>query len=236
MSAYWPLYLDARMPEAGFIPIPGPSIDGYSDEQQDVLIRSNMDSGPGKVRKRFTSSSLYIQAKWVLTFEQLQVLKNFFHWTINQGADEFWWPNPWVRPQITSIAPSAIKYGEIISGNRVRVWLPSTHTLALADVVGIHGCLPDAYNGVFSVAAVGTNPSNYIEYFANSAPAQSTTQSGWATDVTANYYNKYNFHKARYRKFGSAKPIGSTMAPTTWQGYASFHSLWELNSELEIIP
>jgi hypothetical protein len=69
--------------------LPKPNPDGYEEIMPDNAIRSDMDIGPAKVRKRGTSAT----TKYVLSFEMdndgVNTLETFFSTTINDGVDTF---------------------------------------------------------------------------------------------------------------------------------------------------
>jgi hypothetical protein len=71
---------------------------GYSAERQDMLTRSVMDSGPGKVRRRFTAGSVLVQPRWLFTHRQLAVFDWWFLAHVRAGAEPFYWPYPWRKP------------------------------------------------------------------------------------------------------------------------------------------
>ena len=137
---YWP-----RM-------LPGPQRDGYTVELQDTLLRSAMDTGPGKVRRRFTTGSAYVSATWLFTRQQLDWFHIFYTDALANGADVFLWPDPWTRPDIVSEnANDEQRYAEqyyfhvarfrklgqykLVGGTRApEKGVPNTDSLSLATV------------------------------------------------------------------------------------------------------
>lgn len=81
-SATWPLSL----PEYFNI--------GVREERQEGFIRSSMDIGPSKQRKRFTATSKMYTGTMLLTGTQRATFETFYSTTINEGADAFDWSDP----------------------------------------------------------------------------------------------------------------------------------------------
>ena len=61
----------------------------YSEKRQDGALRSDMDTGPAKVRRRFTATSTYLQLTYLLTLSQSTELDTFYDVTTNKGSDVF---------------------------------------------------------------------------------------------------------------------------------------------------
>lgn len=99
--AVWPLVL----PQS-------PLRDSYTNKTPNQLNRSDMDSGPAKVRPKGKSRPDTISVTYVLTKEQLASFNTFVRDTLVGGAVCFDWPHPvlgdYVRarmvPQSDSIA------------------------------------------------------------------------------------------------------------------------------------
>lgn len=68
-------------------------IDGFSEEGSDNVIRSPVDAGPAKTRRRYTAATRPIKGRMLLTHEQYLVFKEFYEETINDGATEFDMPD-----------------------------------------------------------------------------------------------------------------------------------------------
>lgn len=69
--------------------LPKPSPDGYQETMADNTIRSDMDVGPAKVRKRSTSATTKYRLNYELDNTDVNTLETFFHDTINDGVDTF---------------------------------------------------------------------------------------------------------------------------------------------------
>ena len=66
---------------------------GYLEERQPVVIRSPVDSGPQKVRRRYTRPLNGIIGALVVTLEQLDSFWLFFDTTLQGGTFTFEVPN-----------------------------------------------------------------------------------------------------------------------------------------------
>ena len=67
---------------------------GYSEKPPNTLIRTNMDAGPAKVRRRHTAGVRQFTMNMLLDKTQVADLDIFYVTTTNGGADQFTWENP----------------------------------------------------------------------------------------------------------------------------------------------
>lgn len=74
--------------------LPAPQWDSLQIEAQDAVLRSQMDSGPGKTRRRFTAISTYIQATWIFTREEFVRFVTFYESETFLGSSTFLWVHP----------------------------------------------------------------------------------------------------------------------------------------------
>ena len=82
-GAIWPLTL----PQV-------PIISGYTESMPSNLLRSEMETGPAKVRRRGNAKPITIKAPYILSTEQMEFLDTFVYETIGGGAVCFDWPRP----------------------------------------------------------------------------------------------------------------------------------------------
>jgi hypothetical protein len=68
--------------------------DGYSEDLPNGVIRTNMDAGPAKVRKRYTAAVKPVSGQLVLTLTQVGILQAFFEDDCDYGASTFTWVHP----------------------------------------------------------------------------------------------------------------------------------------------
>jgi hypothetical protein len=72
----------------------------YAEDLANVVERSEMDTGPAKVRRRFTAGIQPMQATVTVTIAQAATLETFFDDTLEGGSLEFQWVHP--RTQATA--------------------------------------------------------------------------------------------------------------------------------------
>lgn len=106
----WPATLPSR-----------PLLEGATESWPDVVIRSNTDTGPAKLRQRYTAGVTRFYAQFVLNSTQVGTFETFFKTTISNGATAFTMANPRTGtsvtmrfvgvPQITPIAGGYSRVG-----------------------------------------------------------------------------------------------------------------------------
>ena len=67
---------------------------GYGQSAPAVTIKSNMDAGPAKVRRRFTAGVEPVSGTMIMTAAQLATLDTFFNDTLLGGSLRFSWTKP----------------------------------------------------------------------------------------------------------------------------------------------
>ena len=75
----WP----ASLPQA-------PEVPGYSNTDDDDVLRSDMAAGPDKVRNRTTASGQIVSMDLQLTSAQVATLKTFYKTTLNKTSPFNW--------------------------------------------------------------------------------------------------------------------------------------------------
>lgn len=88
--AAWP----SSLPSA---PVPG----GYGEEPIPTIIRTDMELGPAKVRRRFTGNEIVFTLRYALTETQKFALEYFYHYTCLQGTLSFTWTHPITAASLT---------------------------------------------------------------------------------------------------------------------------------------
>lgn len=90
------------------------SQDGYQEQLPDVVLRSEMDTGPAKVRRRYTAAVLTFQGQMEMDLDQVEDLEDFYADDCDYGATTFTWVHPrtgaavtmrWVRPPTIQALP-----------------------------------------------------------------------------------------------------------------------------------
>lgn len=69
--------------------LPLPSTGGYQEVLPDNTVRTEMEVGPAKVRKRATSATTKYKISFEMDNTDVNTLETFYRTTINEGADTF---------------------------------------------------------------------------------------------------------------------------------------------------
>lgn len=70
---------------------------GYQERFQDQTIESQMDTGPAKVRRRFTKAIRFFNATVLMTAAQADTFETFWLTTLKGGSLPFDWVHPRTR-------------------------------------------------------------------------------------------------------------------------------------------
>lgn len=70
------------------------SASGFSEKTPNVVVRTSMDAGPVKIRRRFTAGVRPIVGKMKMKSSELATFDTFFNTTLNGGALPFDWTHP----------------------------------------------------------------------------------------------------------------------------------------------
>lgn len=81
--ATWPSTLPQR-----------PLRDGYQEQLETVVLRTSMDQGPAKQRKRFTAAVKPYDVSFLMTKTQLETFISFYEDDISYGSIVFDFPEP----------------------------------------------------------------------------------------------------------------------------------------------
>jgi len=68
--------------------------DGLSIQPQSNVIRTAMDAGPKKARRRYTARSVYFNGKQRFDEAELAVFEQFFHNVLADGVLRFFYKDP----------------------------------------------------------------------------------------------------------------------------------------------
>lgn len=83
MADAWP----GTLPQA-------PDWSGYQETSPNVAIRTQMDAGPPKLRRRFTAGIRPFSMQFLLTQAQVATLDTFYQTTLTGGTEAFDWTHP----------------------------------------------------------------------------------------------------------------------------------------------
>lgn len=71
-----------------------PLVSSLVAQYESLAIRTRMDQGPAKVRRRFTRNVRPFRVEFIMTDTQLAIFDVFFHATIKGGAERYSWTDP----------------------------------------------------------------------------------------------------------------------------------------------
>ena len=85
---------------------------GYSESPPSVTLRTSMDAGPAKVRRRFTGGTRPVSVSQILTGDQVEILDTFFMGDLGGGSLAFEWKNPRTGSTVEFRFKNPPRYGE----------------------------------------------------------------------------------------------------------------------------
>jgi hypothetical protein len=77
MSVTWPATL------------PLPSVEGYGVNPGEAILRTEMEAGPARQRRRFTQVPSRITARWLFRREQFALFEAWYRWQAKEGGEWF---------------------------------------------------------------------------------------------------------------------------------------------------
>lgn len=89
-----------------------PLVNSVSESPPENVIRSSMDKGPAKVRRRTTANIRPIQFKLMLTPAQTAIMDDFYVNQTVSGADEFDFTHPRTKQPVKARFVSPPSYSE----------------------------------------------------------------------------------------------------------------------------
>jgi hypothetical protein len=69
--------------------LPLPTIDGYGIRPGEAILRTEMEAGPARQRRRYTQVPSRITVRWVLRREQFALFEAWYRWTAKEGGEWF---------------------------------------------------------------------------------------------------------------------------------------------------
>jgi hypothetical protein len=69
-------------------------LDGLSRQPQSSVIRTAMDAGPKKARRRYTANSVKVSGRQIFSPGELAVFEQFYHTTLADGVLRFNFTDP----------------------------------------------------------------------------------------------------------------------------------------------
>lgn len=71
-----------------------PLADGFSETSPDLVARTQMDTGPAKMRRRATAGVTQVKCAFRLTADQLATFRDFMHSDLQDRALPYSWAHP----------------------------------------------------------------------------------------------------------------------------------------------
>ena len=94
---------------------------GTGDQRQPAALRSEMDSGPAKQRRRFTAAIRNLSVPIILTNTQRATFDTFFITTLLEGVLPFDWVDPKDGSTVEYRFTAPVEFS-LLSGGAERLW------------------------------------------------------------------------------------------------------------------
>lgn len=92
-----------------------PLVEGYSGEEQSAVLRTEMDAGEAKSRRRFSATPDKLNCSFSLTEAQFTTFKTFFNGSLLRGSLPF----DWLHPESgAAVSCRLIRYRRSLRGTR----------------------------------------------------------------------------------------------------------------------
>ncbi len=69
--------------------LPFPTVEGYSIQPGDAIVRTNMEAGSARQRRRFTQVPSRIQVRWLMSQTQFAIFEAWYRWEAREGGAWF---------------------------------------------------------------------------------------------------------------------------------------------------
>ena len=69
--------------------LPYPTVESYSIRPDEAIIRTDMEAGPARQRRRYTQTPSKIAVKWIMSPEQFCLFEAWFKYYAKEGAEWF---------------------------------------------------------------------------------------------------------------------------------------------------
>ena len=77
MTIYFPTHL------------PYPTTDGYLIKPDEAIVRTDMEAGPARQRRRYTQTPSKISVRWIMNREQFSLFESWYRFYAKEGAEWF---------------------------------------------------------------------------------------------------------------------------------------------------
>ena len=69
--------------------LPLPTIDGYAVHPGEAILRTEMEAGPARQRRRYTQVPSRISVRWILRRDQFALFEAWYRWHAKEGGEWF---------------------------------------------------------------------------------------------------------------------------------------------------
>ena len=69
--------------------LPYPTTEGYSIKPDEAIVRTDMEAGPARQRRRYTQTPSKISVRWVMNREQFSLFEAWYKYHAKEGAEWF---------------------------------------------------------------------------------------------------------------------------------------------------
>ena len=72
------------------VTLPMPTVQGYSVQPGEAILRTEMDAGLARQRRRFTNVPTRVQVRWIMRRDQYAIFEGGYRWKAREGANWFY--------------------------------------------------------------------------------------------------------------------------------------------------
>ncbi len=69
--------------------LPLPTVQGYSVQPEDAILRTEMEAGLARQRRRFTNVPTKVSVRWIMRRDQYAIFEGWYRWQAKEGANWF---------------------------------------------------------------------------------------------------------------------------------------------------
>ena len=69
--------------------LPLPTVEGYGIQPGDAILRTDMEAGPARQRRRFTQVPSRVSVRWIMRRDQFALFEAWYRWQAKQGGAWF---------------------------------------------------------------------------------------------------------------------------------------------------
>ena len=69
--------------------LPLPTVEGYGIQPGDAILRTEMEAGPARQRRRFTQVPSRVSVRWIMRRDQFALFEAWYRWQAKEGGAWF---------------------------------------------------------------------------------------------------------------------------------------------------